>query len=100
MGFSYLSGNDKNNSFTILVSMHPIDRCVYLDSLVSNILKNNNCNICYSDSPTDTAQYDMEDIDLVILGVTEKYIIWNNSGFVSEALKAIEAKVPLLPIML
>lgn len=100
MDLTYVSNNNKNNSFTILISMHPVDRYTYFDSLVSNILANNYCNICYTDSPMDASKINMEDIDLVIIGVTEKYIIWNNSGFVSETLNAIEMKVPLLPIML
>lgn len=99
MNLTYVD-NNKSNSFTILISMHPVDRYTYFDSLANNILTNNNCNICYSDSPLDTAEIDMENIDLVVIGVTEKYMIWKNSGFVSETLNAIEKKIPLLPIIL
>jgi len=100
MDLTYVGDNNKSNSFTILISMHLIDRYIFFDSLANNILANNNCNICYSSSPLDTAKINMENIDLVIIGVTEKYIVWNNSGFVSETLKAIETKIPILPIML
>lgn len=84
----------------ILVSMHPADRYRYFDELVQSILSVYDCVIYYSDNPSDNISVNMDDIKLVVLAVTEKYITWNNSGFQSEALHAIRKEIPVLPIML
>lgn len=88
------------NDLKILISMHPVDRCNYLERLICGITDNNNCTVCYSPFPADNSVTDFTDIDMVIAGVTEKYITWNNSGFVAEAMAALRNNIPVLPIML
>lgn len=83
----------------ILISMHPIDRCVCFEKLCDGILERTDCAICYHDSPSDGERTDFDGVDCVICCVTEKYITWNNSGFVSECLGAIKNNVPLIPVL-
>ena len=80
--------------------MHPIDRYLYFNPLVESVLNSHNCTVCYLDSPLDSKTYNLDEIDILIIGITEKYITWNNSGFISEALPAINKGIPVLPVML
>ncbi len=102
MESNYLTKESLNNSdkFKILISMHPNDRYKYFDQLVQSILKNNDCSVYYSTIPSDNLLVDLKNINLVITGVTEKYIIWKNSGLISETNVALETQTPILPIML
>ncbi|MBQ7088898.1 MAG: toll/interleukin-1 receptor domain-containing protein [Clostridia bacterium] len=90
---------ERNNTYTVLISMHPADRYRYLEEL-AEFLEAHRCAVRYTPVPDDDAAAALDDVDLVILGVTEKYITWNHSGFVSEAMAALERRVPILPIML
>ena len=90
---------EPHNTYTVLVSMHPADRYRYLEDITS-FLEAHRCAVRCTPAPADDAVIAWDDVDLVILGVTEKYITWNNSGFVSEAMAALERHVPILPIML
>ena len=100
--FNYANRKSSASSDTpkIFISMHPIDRCTYLEPLIENILSSHDLTICYSSSPSDTSLTELNKETLLIIGVTEKYLVWNNSGFTSEALPAIKKGVPVLPIML
>ena len=102
MEFKYVTQPDSVSSdkHKILISMHPTDRYLYLEPLIQGILSYHDCTICYSDAPLDTSVINLDEIGLLIIGVTEKYIIWSNSGFISEGLPAIKAGIPVLPIML
>ena len=88
-----------NPTYTVYLSLHPADRYLYLDALADR-LQAEGCAVRYAPSPADSDTVNWGGVDLVVLGVTEKYITWNNSGFVSEALAALGQNVPILPIML
>ena len=98
----YISVKNEKGSdeLKILISMHSVDRCIYLERLINGITQSISCTVCYSPFPADGMNTDLSGIDLVIAGVTEKYITWSNSGFVSEVLPALSAEVPVLPVML
>lgn len=89
----------ENRTYTIYLSMHPADRYLYWEDLV-NHLSADGYAIRYAPAPADGDAANLDNVDLVLLGVTEKYITWNNSGFVSEALAAMQQNIPILPIML
>ena len=98
----YFNENSSNSPKKpeILISMHPIDRCDRFENLCNGIIEKTDCSIRYYDSPSDTERIDFDEIDCVICIVTEKYILWNNSGFVSECLGAMNNDVPIIPVML
>ncbi len=100
--FNYISkeSSRNNDKLKILVSMHPIDRFKYFEQLVDSILAHNDCTIYYSPSPSDKSIAELKNINLMIVGVTEKYITWKNSGFVSETMAAVKKHTPILPVML
>lgn len=89
----------ENRTYTIYLSMHPADRYRYWDDLV-NHLSADGYTVRYALSPADGDPAALDNVDLILLGVTEKYITWNNSGFVSEALEAMQKHIPILPVML
>lgn len=98
--YTSIKSSKDSNELRILISMHPIDRYNYLEQLIQGIIKHNNCTVYYSTFPADNCIIDLVNIDLIIVGVTEKYITWNNSGFVSETMVALRNQIPVLPIML
>ncbi len=102
MDFQYRTGEEAPGGHrpTVLISMHPVDRCTYLESLCRRILGDTGCTLCYSVVPVDGEESLPEGVDLVLAGVTEKYLTWNNSGFQSETLPAVRRGIPLLPVML
>lgn len=98
--YTNIKSSENSSGLRILISMHPIDRCNFLEQLIQGIIKHNNCTVYYSTFPADNCIIDLVNIDLVIVGVTEKYITWSNSGFVSETMAALINHTPILPIML
>lgn len=98
----YLSQNGATEKHRkcVLLSMHPVDRCRYFDSLSASILAGNNGTVCFSGFPSDLVPVDFEGVFAVVAAVSEKYMTWNNSGFVSETLAAVERGIPILPILL
>lgn len=102
MEFNYIN-REKSTSLKkqkILISIHPADRYLYLEPLIQGILSYHDCTICYSSTPLDDAITKLDEISILIMVITEKYITWNNSGFISEGLPAIKSEIPVLPIML
>ncbi len=102
MDFQYRTGEEApgGHRLTVLVSMHPVDRYTYLESLCRHILAGTGCTLCYSVAPLDGEESLPEGVELVLVGATEKYLTWNNSGFLSETLPAIRRQIPILPVML
>lgn len=98
--YTCIKNSENNCTVRILISMHPNDRYTFLEPLIRGIFKYIDAAVYYSPFPSDDSVPDMDEIDLMIVGVTEKYITWHNSGFVSEAMPAIKKQIPILPIML
>ena len=80
--------------------MHPADRYLYLDVLKEAVLQSGDYAVYYDPCPQDGSLPDFSDISLVIMAVTEKYLVWQNSGFLSEATPAVANSIPVLPLMM
>lgn len=92
-------GNVTGDKPKVLISMHPADRPLYFDILSDNILKSFDCTVCCSAFPNDNKPISLNDVSLIIIAVTEKYITWKNSGFISEFIHLSSKGVNVLPIM-
>lgn len=90
----------ETHTYTVYISMHPVDRYRFWEDLINHLSQNHAYRIRYAPTPADDTAADLDDVDLILLGVTEKYITWSNSGFTSEALTALQQHIPILPIML
>ncbi len=84
----------------ILLSVHPADRYLYLDMLKDAVLFSGDYAVYYDPCPQDGGSFDVSNISLVIMAVTEKYLVWQNSGFLSEAIPAVANNIPVLPLMM
>lgn len=100
--FEYLTrdGSSPEGKPRILLSVHPADRHIYFDRLVKEIFSAYDCVVFFDICPNDDNPVEIEDLQLIIIAVTEKYLTWKNSGFTSEFLTLIEHGIPVLPIML
>ncbi len=84
----------------VLVSMHPADRYLYFDKLVQDILSAYDCAVFFDANPNDDMPADLAEVKLIVIAVTEKYLTWKHSGFISEFQVADQSGIPVLPIML
>lgn len=84
----------------IFLSMHPVDRILYFEPIKAAIWQAGDFAICYHNAPNDADKHLPPDLFALISAVSEKYITWQNSGFVSEAKAAIASGIPLIPVML
>lgn len=98
----FTAGNEVPDSEKkrVLISMHPCDRFLYFSPLAQSILNAGDCAVCFSSCPADSAPVDFSGVCAVVAAVSEKYLTWKDSGFVSEALAAIRGGVPVLPLLL
>lgn len=93
-------GRDSLCKKGILLSVHPADRYLYLELIKNTVLNMGDYAVYYAPFPMDGIFPDFSHISLVIMAVTEKYLVWQNSGFSSEAIPATQKSIPVLPLMM